>query len=55
MKIEDLAQMVLDVLDMQQAYFKSRERDLLIACKEAEARLRLTCSDAIRNSEREPS
>lgn len=36
----ELAQLVIEVLDAQKAYFKSRNQDALIKCKLMEADLR---------------
>jgi hypothetical protein len=47
MNIEQLATLVLDVLDAQQTYFTSRDRADLIASKRLESKLRRAAWDVI--------
>ena len=41
MQLHELRQKVLQVLDLQQKYFKTRDRDVLAQSKQAEKELRL--------------
>lgn len=45
---QELATLALDVLDAQQRYFKTREKDDLIASKKLEKRLREMASNVLR-------
>lgn len=55
MTAESLAALALEVLDLQQVYFKTRTRDALTAAKRAERRLRRACGEVLHPGQVQPA
>lgn len=55
MTAEDLAKRVLDCLDQQQLYFRSKRPSDLTKSKQMEADLRRACREVLNPAERRPT
>ncbi len=53
--VKELARIVIEVLDMQVEYFKSRNNETLATCKQAERDLRRRCKAILDDAAKPPS